>query len=215
MTSKADEVDTDQGANSKRGAGNAQFIAGLKLKYGSPIRIPNEFLAGTLLIIIACVGMPAAMSAESVITGSLGPGGPPLTYRMDEVRIRLTRHPGNTAFPVQRISLSGSGSATVERDGKIMPFIYPVKKLLVLMNGLYRIRFFDMPDDYTNRYSVVLKDEGIVETAALHMLDARGTRICFSAASYEKCVNYGDEGPSELDDIARQIFSEADVSANK
>ena len=215
MTSKANEVDTDQGANSKRGAGNAQFIAGLKLKYGSPIRIPNEFLAGTLLIIIACVGMPAAMSAESVITGSLGPGGPPLTYRMDEVRIRLTRHPGNTAFPVQRISLSGSGSATLERDGKIMPFIYPVKKLLVLMNGLYRIRFFDMPDDYTNRYSVVLKDEGTVETAALHMLDAGGTRICFSAASYEKCVNYGDGGPSELDDIATRILSEADVSANK
>ena len=215
MISKACEVDTDQGANSKFGAGNVKFIPGLKLKHGFPIRTPNEFLAGTLLIIIACVGMPAAMSAESAVTGSLGPGGPPLTYPVDDVHIRLTRHPGNTAFPVQRVSLSGSGKAILERDGKIMPFTYPVKKLLALMNEFYRIRFFHMPDDYTNRYSVFLKDGGMVQTGALHTLDTGGMRICFTAASYEKCVNYGDEGPSELKDIARRIFSGADVSVNK
>jgi hypothetical protein len=214
MISKAGEIDTEQGTNSKRGARNAKFIAGLKLKQGFPVWTPNEFLAGTLLIIIACVGMPA-MSAESVITGSLGSGGPPLTYRIDDVHIRLTRHPGNAAFPVQRVSLSGSGKATLERDGKIMPFTYPVKKLLALMNEFYRIRFFDMQDDYTNRYSVFLKDGRTVETSALHMLDSGGMRICFTAAGYEKCVNYGDEGPSELKDIARRIFSEADVSMNK
>jgi hypothetical protein len=215
MISKAGEVDTDQGADSKSGAGNAKFIPGLKLKHGFPIRTPNEFLAGTLLIIIACVGMPAAMPAESVITGTLGPGGPPLTYPIDDVHIRLTRHPGNAAFPVQRVSLSGSGRATLEQDGKIMPFTYQVKKLLVLMNEFYRIRFFDMPNDYTNRYSVFLKDEGTVETSALHMLDAGGMQICFTAASYEKCVNYGDEGPSELKDIARRIFTEADALVSK
>ena len=215
MISKAGKLDTNQGSDAKCGAGNARLIAGLKLKQGSPIRIPNEFLAGTLLIIITCVGMPAAMSAESVITGSLGPGGPPLTYRIDDVHIRMTRHPGNAAFPVQRVSLPGSGSATLERGGKIMPFTYHVKKLLVLMNDLYRIRFFDMPDDYTNRYSVFLKDGGTVETSALHMLDAGGMRICFAVARFEKCINYGDEGPSELEDIARRVFSEADVLANK
>ncbi len=215
MISKAGEVDTDQGANSKSEAGNVRFVAGLKLKHGLLIRTPNEFLAGTLLIIIAFVGMPAAMSAESAITGSLGPGGPPLTYRIDDVHIRLTRHPGNAAFPVQRVSLSGSGSATLEQDGKIMPFTYQVKKLLALMNEFYRIRFFDMPDDYTNRYSVFLKDGGTIETAALHLLDAGGMRICFTAASYEKCVNYGDEGPSGLEDIARRIFFEADVLVKK
>ncbi|SDA15372.1 hypothetical protein SAMN05216315_10625 [Nitrosospira sp. Nsp18] len=212
MISKAD---TDQSTNSKCELENAAFIAGFKLKRGSFIRTPNEFLAGTLLMVITCLGMPAAMSTESVITGSLGPGGPPLTYHIDDVHIHLTRHLGNAAFPVQRVSLAGSGSATLERDGKIMPFTYQVKKLLVLMNEFYRIRFFDMPDDYTNRYSVFLKDEETVETAGLHMLDAGGMRICFTAASYEKCVNYGDEGPSELEDIARRIFSEADVLANK
>ncbi|BCT67767.1 hypothetical protein [Nitrosospira sp. NRS527] len=215
MISKAGKANTNQGANSKYGARNAKFIAELKLKHGSPIRTTNEFLAGTLLIIIACVGMPTAMSAESVITGSLGPSGPPLTYPIDDVHIRLTRHPGNAAFPVQRVNLSGSGSATLERDGKIMPFTYQVKNLLALMNEFYRIRFFDMPDDYANRYSVFLKDEGTVETSALHMLDAGGMRICFTAARYEKCVNYGDEGPSELEDIARQIFSAADILVSK
>ena len=215
MISKAGKLDTNQGTGSKCDAGNARFVAGLKLKQGSPIRIPNEFLASTLLMVIACLGMPTAMSTESVITGSFGLGGPPLTYRIDDVHIRLTRHPGNAAFPVQRVSLSGSGSATLERDGKITSFTYQVKKLLVLMNDLYRIRFFNMADDYTNRYSVFLKDGGTVETTALHMLDAGSMGVCFIAASYEKCINYGDEGPSELKDIARRIFSEAEVLANK
>ena len=211
MISEADKADTDQWVNSKCELGNAQFIAGFKLKQDSSIRTPNEFITCALLIVIACLGMPAAMAADY----SPESGSPPLTYRIDDVRIRLTRHPGNAAFPVQRVSLSGSGSATLERDGKIMPFTYQVKKLLALMNEFYRIRFFEMPDDYTNRYSVFLKDGGTVETAALHLLDAGGTWICFTVASYEKCVSHGDDGPSELEDIARQIFSEADVLVKK
>jgi hypothetical protein len=207
MISKAD---TDQSTDSKCELGNAQFVTGFKLKHGSPIRTSNESLAGTLLMVIACLGMPAAMSAEH----NPEPGGPPLAYRIDDVHIRLIRHPGNAAFPVQQVSLSGSGRATLERDGKILPFIYQVKNLLALMNELYRIRFFDMPNDYTNRYSVFLKDGGTVETTALHMLDGGGMRVCFTVASYEKCVNYGDEGPSELEDIARRIFFEADVLTN-
>ena len=163
MISEADKADTDQWVNSKCELGNAQFIAGFKLKQDSSIRTPNEFITCALLIVIACLGMPAAMAADY----SPESGSPPLTYRIDDVRIRLTRHPGNAAFPVQRVSLSGSGSATLERDGKIMPFTYQVKKLLALMNEFYRIRFFEMPDDYTNRYSVFLKDGGTVETAAL------------------------------------------------
>lgn len=193
MISEANKADTDQLANSKCELGDARFFV------------------GTLLIVIACLAVPAAMAAER----NPESGGPPLTYRIDDVHIRLTRHPGNAAFPVQRVSLSGSGSATLERDGKIMPFTYQVTKLLALMNEFYRIHFFDMPDDYTNRYSVFLKDGGTVEMAALHLLDAGGMRICFTAASYEKCVNYGDEGPSELEDIARRIFSEADVLVKK
>jgi hypothetical protein len=47
------------------------------------------------------------------------------------------------------------------------------------------------------------------------MLDAGGMQICFTAAGYEKCVNYGDEAPSELRNITRRIFSDANESVNK
>ena len=205
------KVSTDHGVHPKRELGNGYSIAGFKLKRGSPMPIPHGFLAVTLLIVIACLGMPVSMAAER----SLGPGGPPLTYRIDEVHIRLTRHPGNAAFPVQRVSLSGTGSATLERDGETMPFTYKVKGLLALMNEFYRIRFFDLPRDYTNRYSVFLKNGRTVETTVLHIMDANGMRICFTVAGYEKCVSYGDGGPPELENIARRIFSEADELVKK
>ncbi len=140
---------------------------------------------------------------------SLGEGGPPLTYRLDEVSVRLIRHPGNPALPIRRVVLSGAGGATLERDGERMRFSYGNRELLALLNALYKIRFFDLPSQYNTRYSVFLKDDGTVGTEALRMPDSASTSICFAVSGYEKCVSYGRSGPLELEDIAKQIFSDA------
>lgn len=141
---------------------------------------------------------------------SLGVGGPPLTYRIDEVSVRLTRHPGNPALPIRRVILSGAGDATREHGGKSVRFPYGSKDLLALLNELYKIRFFDLPTQYNTQYSVFLKDDGTVRTAALRMPDSGSTSICFAVTGYEKCVTYGRDGPLELEIIAKQIFSDAD-----
>lgn len=140
---------------------------------------------------------------------NLGAGGPPLAYRLDEVSVRLTRHSGNPAFPFRRVILSGAGNATFERDGESMQFSYGNKELLALLNALYKIRFFDLPSQYNTRYSVFLKDDGTVGTEALRMTDSASTSICFAVRGYEKCVTYGRDGPLELENIAKQIFSDA------
>lgn len=146
---------------------------------------------------------------------TLGPNGPPLAYRIDEVTLRLTRHPGNFAFPIRRVSLSGTGSASLESDGQSVQFPYATKDLLVLLNELYRIRFFDLPEKYTTRYSIFLKDDGIVGTSALRMTDAGSTSICFLVAEYEKCVIYGRDGPFELENIAKRIFADTEGLAGE
>ncbi|SOD42589.1 hypothetical protein [Nitrosovibrio sp. Nv4] len=141
---------------------------------------------------------------------TLGPNGPPLAYRIDEVTLRLTRHPGNSAFPIRRISISGTGSASLEHDGRLVQFPYATKDLMILLNELYKIRFFDLPVKYTTRYSIFLKEDGIVGTSALRMADAGSTSVCFAVAEYEKCVTYGRDGPLELENIAKRIFADTE-----
>lgn len=141
---------------------------------------------------------------------SLGPGSPPLVYRIDEVSVRITRHPGNPNFSVRRLSLSGDGSATLERDGKRVQFPYTAQDLLAFLNELYKIRFFDLPTEYTTRYSVFLKSDGTVGTAALDMLDTESTSVCFAVPGYKKCITYRSDGPLELENIVKRIFSDAE-----
>lgn len=143
---------------------------------------------------------------------NLEAGGPPLAYRIDEVSVRLTRNSGNPALPVRRVILSGAGSAILERDGKEVQFPYGKKDLLAFLNALYKIRFFDLPTQYSPQYSVFMKDDETVGTAALRMPDSGSTNICFAVTGYEKCVTYGSgtRGPLELENIAKRIFSDAD-----
>jgi hypothetical protein len=113
-------------------------------------------------------------------------------------------------FPVQRVSLSGTGSSTLERGDQKLSFRYADKDMLVLLNKLYRIRFFELPTRYTAKYSVFLKDDGSVGTQALKMSDASSTNVCFTVMAYEKYVTYSSEAPRELEDMVQRIFSEAD-----
>ena len=150
---------------------------------------------------------------SSLMAAELDPdnGIPPKTYRLDEVSVRLTRHPGRPNFPVRRLSLSGKGTATLERDKQSQSFQYPTKELMALLNDLYRIRFFDMPKDLTTRYSAFYKDDGTVATSMLRLSDAPSTSVCFAVAAYEKCVTYTTDGPYELEKLTQRLFAEADA----
>ncbi|MBU1228666.1 MAG: hypothetical protein KKA55_14800 [Proteobacteria bacterium] len=136
--------------------------------------------------------------------------GPPPQYRLDAVSITLTRHSGTPSFPVRRVSLSGAGSATLERDGQSLPFRYPPKDMLALLNELHRFRFFELPADYSVRYSVLLRDDGVVQNRALRVADASSTSFCFAAGDFKKCVTYGSQGPRELEELAQRLWSEAE-----
>jgi hypothetical protein len=159
---------------------------------------------GFVLLAVSLAAMPAG--DEPAAGGrTLGPSGPPLSYRIDEVTIRLARKP-DRAGSIRSVSLSGKGSATVERDGEPERLGYPPSDLLKLLNEFYRIRFFDLPEKYTTRYSVFLKEGGVVGTSALRMADAASTLVCINIGEYRKCVTFGRDGPLELESVAKQVF---------
>jgi hypothetical protein len=79
---------------------------------------------------------------------------------------------------------------------------------MALLNQLYKIHFFELPAKYTTRYSVFLRDGGIVATSALRMNDAASTSVCFEVDKYEKCVAYSRDAPCELENLVNSVFDD-------
>jgi hypothetical protein len=138
----------------------------------------------------------------------VGPAGPPLSYRIEDVAVRVQIQ-ATRGLPVRQVTLSGNATGTLERGQQKSSFVYPSSDLLQVVNALYRIRFFNLQDSQEVRYSVFLKD-GMVTTQALKMNDVGPTRVCFSAGKYEKCVSFVGDGPSELQEIVRDVFAQAE-----
>lgn len=144
-------------------------------------------------------------------TPSRQAGKPPQSYRLDETTIVITRHPGRSPTPIRRLSIAGTGAATLEQNGQKHAFRYATTDLLAVLNNLYAIRFFDLAGDYTTRRSVFLKDDGTIVTTMLRMVDEPSTTVCVSATSFEKCVSYGAHAPDTLENIVARVFSDAET----
>lgn len=167
-------------------------------------KLRRYVLPGILSALLCLIG-GSAMAAER----SFVAGGPPLDYRLDELSVRFLRQPGH-GLPGWRVSLAGTGVALLESDGQKRHFSYPVKGLLALVNELYRIRFFELPTTYATKYSVFIKDDGLLGTQGLRMSDASSTRVCFAVAAYEKCVSYGADGPRELEALVQHVVADTE-----
>ncbi len=168
---------------------------------------PGTLFAVTLLAGIACFTGISAIAAKQ---DTNLPDNPPSEYRLDDVRIQLTRHPGMRKAPIQQIELSGTGHATLKRDSTSLSFHYESRKLLALLNELYAIRFFELPASYFVKRSIFLKEDGFIGTQIRRMIDAPNTRICLTVSTYEKCVSYDADGPHELRSIEQRVFDEAE-----
>ena len=140
----------------------------------------------------------------------LGPDGPPLTYRLAEVTVRMVRSPGRSVEQPLQLTLSGTGRGTLGQGSQQRSFTQAPQELGTLLNALYRMHFFNLPANSTIRHSVVLQDDGTVQTTLLRMVDAASTRVCFAVKGYEKCVTFGAEGPARLEQLVERSFTEAD-----
>lgn len=170
-----------------------------------PIRM--RCLITSLLIFMSGLTGSCSMATER----NAGTAGPPGTYRLDEVRVRLTQTPGRAASTKNYVlTLNGTGSGTLERNNQTLAFQYEPKALMALLNDFYRIRFFELPSDFSVGRSVILKNDGSIGTQFLKMTDASSTSVCFSLPTYEKCVTYAANGPRELETMAQRLLDDAD-----
>lgn len=167
----------------------------------------NRSIVGGMLLCFSCLGVAATMST----TSSAEPGKPPQVYRLDETTIQITRHPGRSTAGPRRLDISGEGRATLEQDGKEHSFRYPTADLLALLNGLYAIRFLDLPSDYTTRQSITLRADGTIVTSMLRMTDAPSTAVCLSTTGFKKCVSYPSGAHDALEEIVARTFSQAET----
>lgn len=177
-------------------------------------RLYSILLAGAVSGLIFCL---LFLTGTNVLASENGKNQmmPPLKYKLDEVNIHIIRNPVNPASSVREIKLSGTGNAILEQDGQTQEFKYPEKDLMALLDHLYNLRFFELPNDYRTKYSVFLKEDGTVNTAKLRLADMPSTSICFSTANYKKCVTFTIEGPGELKNVVQQTFDEVNRLINQ
>ncbi len=115
--------------------------------------------------------------------------------------------------PMGQLVLAGKGQSTLQSGDRKRLFDHAAKDHLNVLNGLYRIRFFDLPAQVRSPLSVLLMDDGSVGTQVLKMADAGSTTVCFNLPHYEKCVRYDASGPRELEDFVQRLLADAEQRA--
>lgn len=141
--------------------------------------------------------------------------GPPSSYRLNDISVRLTLHPGSPAFSTRWINLSAEGAVLLERDGTTARFSYANQDLLNLVNELYKMHFFELPSEYTAEYSIVQKEDGHLATMISSMDDEPSTSVCVLIKEYKKCITYSRKGPLELENLVHRIFSKVNEWSGK
>ena len=160
------------------------------------------------------LGVISLMITAFSATTDAAVGKPPPEYRLADVRITVTRQPGNPSFNRRSISISGDGqceqtdtkpAASSKRCGSL-----DRKAVLELVNEFYRVRFFDLSDSYRVRYRVFVLDNGIVRRSVLRMVDTGSVQLCFEVSDYRKCITFILDVPKDIEGLAQRILSLAD-----
>lgn len=159
------------------------------------------------LALQAVAALPAEPAAPASAQASL-----PRSYRLDGVVLRLLRQPAQ-GQPRQALVLAGAGgSATLAfgRPASSLSYALPAADLVGLINGLYRLRFFDLPAQLGARTAVFLLPDGTLGTQVAGLSDTTAMTVCFTLPGYEKCVRYTEgDGPQELEAWARAALADA------
>lgn len=131
---------------------------------------------------------------------------PPGDYPVDSLRIEVTRQSVGATRTRHVVALLGSGRIEV-RENTALQSSAPLARdaLSALLDRLYRLRFFTLPDSYLTRYGVHITAEGRVQRSALRLPDRETTQVCVHIGAGQKCSVFADDGPAELNAFARDV----------
>lgn len=161
--------------------------------------------------VILLTALAALLQPPCVMATEPAPAAPPRAYRLETLELRVQRQPG-AGQPGQALVVAGTGSASLEsgRPALLQPFTLSAAEVVGLVNGLYRLRFFDLPAVLGARPSVFLMPDGMLGTQVARLSDSTSTNVCISLPGYDKCVRYADgDGPQELETWVRAALADA------
>ena len=163
--------------------------------------------------VLQLVALPALLHSFDVVSAEtvLPAVGPPMSYRLDAIKLHLQRAPGH-GQPKQALAVAGAGSTTLEsgRPAASNTFTLSADEVMTLLNGLYHLRFFELPDVLRARSSVFLLADGKVGTQRVNRLDTTACTVCVVLPGYEKCVRFAEgDGTPELEAWTQAAFADA------
>lgn len=138
----------------------------------------------------------------------------PRSFHANDLEIVLSHQEGNAAYRPRELTITGSGDATFTQDGKTWPLQRTQADALGLLNELYEMRFFDLPDYYGKSDHAVAGSDGMVRLLQKTTSSAGGKMVCVRIAEFQKCVRFGPvAGPVELDRILMRTLDAAEQQA--
>lgn len=172
-----------------------------------------------MALAVLCGGWVAATTGNTSGAASGGAGavahktaqastGPVFDAR--QLDIHLSRLAGNVAQQPWQVQLSGAGQSSYSRNGKTWSLPYAAKDAVALLNALYAIRFFDLPQDYSSQDVAQLRADGSVVVLQRFTSNSNLNRLCVRIAAVEKCVAFGQQAPAELVRIFEHQYAEAE-----
>ena len=130
----------------------------------------------------------------------------PTEYSLETVSIAISHKTGRGIAGGYEIAINGSGSSFFIRHDMQKKTIFVDKAtLLGLLNDLYKFHYFELPDTYTIKKKVILKDAATLATVATKMIDMGSKRICVQLADYNKCLTVVDNQPADIASLISKI----------
>lgn len=130
----------------------------------------------------------------------------PLTYPLKAVTISILHQTGHGIPGGYQVTLNGNGNSFYSLNGETQqPLSVDKKTLLELVNGFYRIHFFELADTYSIKKQVVLKDDTTVISVAGKILDSANHKVCIHLADYQKCITVINKQPAEVAQLVKKI----------
>lgn len=162
-----------------------------------------------VLLVSALVGVAAA-SDQAPLTKTLGPTGPPLSYRIQDVTIRLVRQAGFGPGGGYSIQVHGDGTGHYWYSQPPSPpeewdLSISRPAIVDLLNAFYKARFFELDTSYADQYGVTVSQEGVVTTTVTDAADAGATILTIRVGSYEKSVSWSLWAPAELATLGLKV----------
>ena len=132
------------------------------------------------------------------------------TFDVRQLDIRLSRQASNAAQQPWQVQVSGAGQSSYNVNGKTWPLPYAAKDAVALLNALYAIRFFDLPQDYSTQDVAQLRADGSIVVLQKFTSNSNLNSVCVSIAAVEKCVRFGALAPIELERIFKHQIADAE-----